>query len=425
MIREVETIYPHRIEEAIARINKKAIKKSLPAVQILEKKSRVVKSQDDIGFPIIYQITTFRFEIPEETNHIKQKGVEFTAAIERTASDDNLIFYAENGNTSDEIRNLYGKGNIPCDHCRKNLYRIKGFVFRKDDKHICIGSSCVDEYFGINVEQLLEHKASAIKLFESFGGVSNEYKEMVRQSRSDMDYWFKFYCMTMATIELKGYKSKAKAEEEMVESTSGLVTSWLSDLESPFPERRDYVPEDIRSEFEKKKGDFDSYKAFVEWYSQIDDDAPDFDEFKANMKIIVVSYDRMKPGLMAYSIWNYYYETVVKPAKEAEKKNRKPSEHIGNIKERIEIDVIYSHTIPHEGTYGTTWISTMWTPEGNRLTWFGSRPLEVGPLEDGSYHPVEKGEKIRIKATIKNHDEYNGEKITVVSRVKELNLIEE
>jgi hypothetical protein len=63
------------------------------------------------------------------------------------------------------------------------------------------------------------------------------------------------------------------------------------------------------------------------------------------------------------------------------------------------------------GTYGETTIYRL-KSGNNKLTWFASGESDI-----------EIGGKYKVKGTIKKHDEYRGEAVTMINRVKVLAVI--
>lgn len=82
---------------------------------------------------------------------------------------------------------------------------------------------------------------------------------------------------------------------------------------------------------------------------------------------------------------------------------------IGEKGEKIkDIKVQLTRKYSFEGKYGLTTIYTFRTEEGNLLTWFSS-----------TFQPYEVGDYMQMKyATIKDYNEYNGVKSTIITRAK-------
>lgn len=81
---------------------------------------------------------------------------------------------------------------------------------------------------------------------------------------------------------------------------------------------------------------------------------------------------------------------------------------IGEPGKRQTFEVTVIRTFDFTGIYGTTYFVTMVTPDGCCL------------LSKGRFN-AEVGEKLTIKATVKEHDEYKGQAQTVVQRVAVIN----
>ena len=102
---------------------------------------------------------------------------------------------------------------------------------------------------------------------------------------------------------------------------------------------------------------------------------------------------------------------------EAEQKEREQSQHIGRVGERITVILTVEHIVTMEGFnpvpgYGRTacycYLSLCRDNAGNRVVYKGSHTL------------CAKGGKITVKATVKDHSEYKGERQTVIARPKVL-----
>lgn len=85
----------------------------------------------------------------------------------------------------------------------------------------------------------------------------------------------------------------------------------------------------------------------------------------------------------------------------------KISEHVGQIGDKIELDVRHVRTGSYSTQFGITDVHTFEDADGNNFVW-----------KTSAYADFEGGAKLHIKATIKDHDEYNGVKQTILTRCK-------
>ena len=105
--------------------------------------------------------------------------------------------------------------------------------------------------------------------------------------------------------------------------------------------------------------------------------------------------------------------------------------YVGNIKERMNMVV----TLVGEYSYMTTFgyveqehfIYTMKDEQDNVIVWKTTSIIGKDTIDDKGYEgwvPVYKGDKIEIKATVKDHSEYKGTPQTIVNRVKVTDILE-
>lgn len=120
----------------------------------------------------------------------------------------------------------------------------------------------------------------------------------------------------------------------------------------------------------------------------------------------------------------------LKRAKEAEGKTE--SNYVGQVGDKVEMELTYDGSAHFDTAYGMTYIHRFLDNEGNVLVWRTGNDLcweEEGTRDNFTYvdadrrkyilcRNYEKGDKITIKGTIKDHSEYRGEKQTSLTRCK-------
>ena len=100
------------------------------------------------------------------------------------------------------------------------------------------------------------------------------------------------------------------------------------------------------------------------------------------------------------------------------------SEHVGNVGDRVELTVKLVREYGFDSYFGynkTTMIYTMEDEAGNVFVWKTSGVIKKETVRaDGLIDTdvARKGDTIGIKATVKGHSEYKGEKQTELVRVK-------
>lgn len=117
-----------------------------------------------------------------------------------------------------------------------------------------------------------------------------------------------------------------------------------------------------------------------------------------------------------------------KAEREAAEAARKAiSQYVGNIGDKLQLTVkverIVSYEAPSYAGFGTEIkrIYIMADENGNKFVWNTGAGLgKTGTDKNGNeyYIPVDEGEEIKIKGTVKGFDAYKGERQTVLQRVK-------
>lgn len=102
-----------------------------------------------------------------------------------------------------------------------------------------------------------------------------------------------------------------------------------------------------------------------------------------------------------------YWRNDIREKVEEKIKAKQPvSEHIGEIGDRVELEVTYLRTGSYDSMYGTTYIHSFEDTAGNILVW---KTNACGGFDKN---------KLKIKGTVKEHSEYRGVKQTVLTRCK-------
>lgn len=101
------------------------------------------------------------------------------------------------------------------------------------------------------------------------------------------------------------------------------------------------------------------------------------------------------------------------------------SNYIGSIGDKLDIEVTFSHEISFDTQFGRMNIYFFKDEAGNTLAWKTSAMLWINDLdENGNNIFIRKGDKIRFIASIKEHNEYKGEKQTMLQRVRKIQMIQ-
>ena len=99
--------------------------------------------------------------------------------------------------------------------------------------------------------------------------------------------------------------------------------------------------------------------------------------------------------------------------KKKEAERRTTAGWIGSIGDKVELEVQYINDVSYASNWGTVYITRFFDRNGNTIIYKG-KPFQYGSSIGG----FDKGDWILISATISAHNEYNGEKQTIIQRPK-------
>jgi hypothetical protein len=98
------------------------------------------------------------------------------------------------------------------------------------------------------------------------------------------------------------------------------------------------------------------------------------------------------------------------------------SQHVGTVGARQTFDLTVTFITSFEGAYGTTYINGFKDADGNIFIHKGSKIL-VDVEVDTYPRPLEKGDKVNLSATIKEHGVREGVKQTIITRPSRADLL--
>jgi hypothetical protein len=270
-----------------------------------------------------------------------------------------------------------------CDHCRTDRFRNDTYLVARDSVRKQVGSTCIRDFLG---HQFSPHWITGSDLDDmerSFGA-----RDTLAASPEAVLAW-------AASLTGKhGWISRAKAETEYVTPSSSILRDLIF---SDSPKARE-----VRRELRPTESHQAEAAKVLEWARSVE---PGDSEYLANVRRLAEA-DEISPrnaGIFGSAVAAYWRESSAKAERDAAPVSR----HIGQQKDRLELDV----TVRGETTFGTdfgiTHLYTLVTTEGNVLKWFSSR--DAG---------LETGCQLRIRGTVKDHETYHEVAQTILTPVQ-------
>lgn len=287
-----------------------------------------------------------------------------------------------------------------CDHCGTNRTRTVTFMCRNEKGDIRqVGKSCLKDYTGI-LPQVAVWWAEVTDI------IANEMdcdSATFATKGAVMMYSVKdIIALACDSIKSKGY----------IKSDSNNAT-------------KNQVIKGIKENAEPSKDGIAKAEEIIDWLEHLLDEEPNTIGVERDCVNLAKSgYAKIKHiGRLAYMpiAYDRYIERKEREAKriaEAEAA-RNSSNYVGEIGKRMEFDIAEMRLLSSWDTqYGTTYLYKFTTTDGNVLIWFASSTFGEWTKDGRRWIAFESVSK--IKATVKDHNERDGVKQTIITRCKKV-----
>tara|TARA_R100000808_G_C2126211_1_gene136429 strand:- start:116 stop:1342 length:1227 start_codon:yes stop_codon:yes gene_type:complete len=310
------------------------------------------------------------------------KGWSITVYVTRDGME-----FGGHANASDDERARVENGE--CDHCGLKRNRKGAFIVEHlDGSHKVIGTTCIKDFLGWDSPNKIASYMTSLHTFIN---------------DADFETTHSIYGQAVETFDLDTVLELAHREVETNGWVSvGMANDWTTS----------YTDEDTT----KQKvliGLKNTSKATLSPEAQVVKDwmltlkGSDTD-YLNNLGIIAEKgfATSRTIGIAVSGVIAYQNMINTKAREEARKEQVDTSVHMGEIGKREVFDNVVLTEVKYiESQFGVS-VLHKFNMNGNQIVWFGSKKLEAN-----------EGEIIRVKATVKKHDTFNGIAQTIVNRV--------
>lgn len=308
----------------------------------------------------------------------------------------------------EEIPQKYhSASSIVCEHCGHKRYRKDTFIVTNGKEIKQVGSKCLADFLGHKNPSLLVSYFSSLS--QGIGNALEIEEDNFTFGHSGELTWDleEVLKITGAVIDRFGWKSRSVAFSENTGATADIVGMVLSPQSK---EDAKIIKEITIAEHHKEIS-----KKAIEWINQLDvSDNEYLSNLQSLAKIGIVTFKRL--GL-ACSLWVTYLKEEQR--NKVNHDDRRKSEYVGSEKDKIEMNVTLEYTKLIATFYGQSKLMKFKDEAGNILVWFASGDTSGFEVkEDNGMFADAIGKTFRIKGTVKKHEEYNGVKQTIITRVK-------
>jgi hypothetical protein len=277
-----------------------------------------------------------------------------------------------------------------CDHCNVNRLRHETFILRHEDATTKrVGRTCLGDFLGHhgNPSALIGHLNLWGKAFEALessaaAGIGTATNTLALVP---------FVAFVAAEMRSYGWISKGKAWENHLTATADRAQNayWSSDFQKDMPTADD---------------DFRALRA-VTWARGLTDSEVEENDYLYNLRAVCQDdFIRPKRGGLAGSVIVAAERAIEqRAASDAQKSNL----HVGTIKEKIEMELKLVDTRECNSQFGFSLLHKFEDAAGNLLVWFTSNPKFIKCV-DGSKREMNVGETLRLRGTVKKHDDFRG-----------------
>lgn len=344
---------------------------------------------------------TARFVIVDAEGTAIVNGWKFIASVEHTEKG-NII----NRACDIEVPEWYYTSKPVCEHCHSNRYRKDTFIVMNEEtgEFKQVGKSCLFDFtHGMSAEGAAAYTALFDEIIKGEAPSGNGYGGKYYDTKE----FLQFVC---ETINHLGYV-KYDPEHPYATTTKEKALDYYTVRHGGFSYMlRDYE-EKLKAEMKAMvftpdcEDVVEQVEAALAWIAEQDESSNYIHNLKTACSLEYVEGRNL--GIITSLFPTYNKDLQYRAKKRREAKEAKASEYVGEIGKRIEIDVKSVKVVTSwETDWGITKIYKITDTAGNVFIWKTGTYLE------------EDGDGMKIKATVKDHKEYNGCKQTEIIRCR-------
>ena len=161
----------------------------------------------------------------------------------------------------------------------------------------------------------------------------------------------------------------------------------------------------------------------IEWIHCLSEEELNRSSYLFNLRqIIDAGYCTLRHFGFLASLIPSYRKSEYKKLIDLKNSDKKVSEHVGNVGDKISVKVTYINTHTYDSQFGSSHIHLFIDDNGNIFKWSTGTGLKFTVKDDHAnytqWYPLDNGATVQLVGKIKSHDEYNGKKQTVLTRCK-------
>lgn len=391
--RQVETVKVYSVEAFEAKVrelNKKAAKAGVAPIvaKVVGEwiKEKFWQRVDGDDIEVVY---FYKEGVIEWTPIVYEGGWRLEGVIDHTEG----LVKSVPGSVV-ELQGYKERGPV-CDHCHTSRDRAETFVLSNEAGEVAqVGRTCIHLFLGVAVERAL----AGVGLSSGLGGLEEEQ----RGHRLPQGYGVVDFLASAATvIRLYGWRSRSAAFSGEGRATADLAWENLENARLSLKDRHG-VPLWVTP----SEQDIETAKATAVWLASLVE-RRGLSDYLVNLAQIgqndFVSSKSSGFAASAINAWGKEQEQAIKQAAERQQSGQ-VNEYVGAVGGKLVVNATLVKSPGWDSQYGYTFAHRFVDDQGHVIVWKTGTELDKG--------------RYSLTATVKGHEEYKGEKQTVVTRAK-------
>ena len=384
---QVPAVNMWRLKCEIGKLNKRAARLKRDPIELTVHRSYTETERDSLGFD--YERKYYEVSIDGETP--QASGWSLIAVLEPRKNEQNLVREVPGHQCPVEYRHT----DTHCDHCQTKARRKKLYVLQHEDGQFQqVGSSCLGDFLGCDSPQQIVADAERLMTFSGLCGGAQD-RDWGFGNETPVVETTRFATVAATVIRCCGWLPKSKAfDDERPTASIAWDLCLYQDIMEPVIQRHN---------IEVTPADAEKAEKALDWARAIDPDSAQ-NSFLHNLGV-ACREDYVDPSTSGTVAALFIaYDRNVQDNQEMPVN----SQHVGEPKQCLVFDdVILRSCRLFESKFGLQTHIRFEDKDGNILYWRASGKVDWLP---------QVGEKLTIKTTIKQHDEWKGIKETHISR---------
>jgi len=409
------------VEAGLVALQKRAARKGLPALVWTWGKasSQSFKRTSEGGVETSYTVVRIPLTLPADAP--KFAGWTFVAALQHLDGENIIRTVGEI-----ELPAIYRTRGPACDHCKQNRRRNDTYVLIhepsgaagdrvEDGKFVQVGSTCIEDFLGSDAAGKMADRACLLAdaaglaeggCEEGFGGGGGSGSHMLAE-------YLGFVAWEVRTL---GWVSRTIARDKGGMASADHAWTLMTDSRSKEKAKCEPSIEDMALAAAAEVWAESLTDATVDGApSGAEGDRGRRSDYLHNLRAVA------RTGLVtsrtcgiAASMVTAYQRYLGDERKRAERAARPNNNaHVGVVGKRQTFVVTLDFVTGYEGTYGYTTVLKFLTDAGETIVWKASS-TELARAD--------VGKRFELTGFVKKHDEYKGQKQTMINRCKAVEL---